>query len=190
MYANHRRWLQYFQWKVPATRWVLKSPGHLWALDALLAVYPDARIIQTHRDPVKVTASLVSLMCTLRSMATDQIDPREIALDWAARLARGLDHTIDVRDRVALPTRQVFDVQFSTFMRDEIGLVRQIYQHFGLVLSTEAEARMRRFLDTNRADKHGRHTYRLALGGLNEATERRRFARYQERFAVPNERLD
>lgn len=190
VYRQHRQWLQYFQWKAPAARWVLKSPGHLWALDALLAVYPDARIVQTHRDPLKVVASLVSLICTLRSMATDEIDPLEIGADWAARLARGLEKTMAVRERMKLPSSQVFDVAFPEFMRDEIGMVKRVYDHFGMTLSAEAEANMRRFLDANRADKHGRHTYRLALGGLDEATERRRFRAYQERFAIASERVD
>ncbi len=74
VYEAHRRWLQYLQWKVPARRWMLKSPGHLWTLDALLREYPDARIVQTHRDPLRVLASLMSLVCTLRSVATDDID--------------------------------------------------------------------------------------------------------------------
>ena len=190
VYQQHRRWLQYLQWKVQADRWVLKSPGHLWGLDALLAVYPDARIVQTHRDPLKVIASLVSLICTLRSMASDDIDPHEIGTDWTVRLARGLEHSIDVRDRVRLPASQVFDVQLPEFLRDEIGTVRRIYAHFEMTLSADAEDRMRRFLAANQADKHGRHTYRLGLGGLDEATERRRYARYQERFAIPNERIE
>ena len=187
VYASHRRWLQYLQWKVTARQWVLKSPGHLWALDALLAVYPDARIVQTHRDPLKVIASLVSLVCTLRSIATDDIDPHEIGRDWTVRLADGLNRTMRVRDSGRVAAEQVFDVAFGEFMRDEIAMVRRMYRHFGMALSAEAEARMRRFLADNRADKHGRHTYALSLGGLDEATERRRYAQYQERYGIPSE---
>lgn len=187
VYAAHRRWLQYLQWKVPAKQWVLKSPGHLWNLDALLGVYPDARIVQTHRDPLRVVASLVSLICTLRSLATEAIDPHEIATDWTVRLATGLTRTMRVRERGLLPPAQVFDLHFHEFMRDEIAMVRRIYAHFGLQLSAEAESRMRRFLAENRVDKHGRHTYTLALGGLDEPTERRRYAEYQERYGIPSE---
>jgi hypothetical protein len=187
VYRRHRRFLQYLQWQAPAARWVLKSPGHLWTLDRLLAVYPDARIVQTHRDPVKVAASLVSLVGTLRSMASDAIDPREIAADWCPRLAAGLAHTMRVRDAGALPPERVFDVAFPELMRDEVGTVRRIYDHFGMELSEEAEARMRGFLAANRADKHGRHSY--GLGVLDEATERRRFAAYQERHGIASERI-
>jgi len=189
VYAAHRRWLRYFQWKVPARQWVLKSPGHLWTLDALLSVYPDARIVQTHRDPLRVIASLVSLVCTLRSMGSDDIDPHEIGADWTLRLAEGLTRTMRVRDRGLLPPPQVFDMHFQEFMRDEIAMVRRIYTHFGMDLSAEAETRMRRFLVENRADKHGRHTYTLSLGGLDEATERQRYAEYEERHAIPRERV-
>ena len=99
VYASHRRWLQYLQWRCPAERWVLKSPGHLWALDALLAVYPDARIVQTHRDPLQVVASLVSLVTKLRGLASDAADPLEIGGDWADRLATGLQLASQARER-------------------------------------------------------------------------------------------
>ena len=190
VYVAHRRWLQYLQWKVPATQWVLKSPGHLWNLDALLAVYPDARVVQTHRDPLRVLASLVSLICTLRSMASDAVDPHEIGADWTVRLAAGLTRTMRVRERGLLAPQQVFDLHFHEFMRDEIAMVRRIYRHFDRPLSAEAETRMRSFLAQNRADKHGRHTYTLAFGGLDERSERPRYAEYQERYGIPSEAVN
>jgi hypothetical protein len=162
VYASHRRQLQYLQWKCPAGRWVLKSPGHLWALDALLAV------------------------TVLRSLASERIDPVAIGAEWTERLAAGLGRAMAVRDRVAAEAR-VFDVQFTELLRDEIGMMRRIYAYFELDLSADAEARMRRFLAENPRDKHGRHRYTLAASGLDVATERRRYAAYQERFAVPSE---
>jgi hypothetical protein len=183
VYASHRRQLQYLQWRCPAARWVLKSPGHLWALDALLHEYPDARIIQTHRDPLKVIASLASLVSHLRSLASDDIDTMAIARDWTVRLAAGLEQAMAVRD-AHVPSERTFDVQFRDFVGNEIETVRRIYAHFGLVLSDEAEQRMRRFLAANPKDKHGAHRYTLAAASLDAATERKRYARYIERFAV------
>jgi hypothetical protein len=187
VYASHRRQLQYLQWKAPAERWVLKSPGHLWALDALLAVYPDARIVQAHRDPLKVIASLTSLVTVLRSLASDTIDPLEIAHDWTTRLARGLAQATRVRDEVGLPESRVFDVRFGDLMADPIAMVRRIYTHFDLPLTDDTEARMRRFLAANPSDKHGTHRYALAATGLDHDTERRRYADYQRRFDIADE---
>jgi hypothetical protein len=187
VYASHRRQLQYLGWRCPAERWVLKSPGHLWALDALLAVYPDARIVQTHRDPLKVIASLTSLVTLLRSMASDRIDPVAIGEEWTGRLAAGLERSMTVRASGLLPGAQVFDMHFGDFIRDEIGMVRRIYAHFGLGLSPEAESGMRRFLAANPRDKHGAHRYTLEAAGLDPAAERRRYAAYQERFGIASE---
>jgi hypothetical protein len=183
-YRAHRRQLQYLQWRWPAERWVLKSPEHLWALDALLAVYPDARIVQTHRDPLEVLASLVSLVAYLRSLASERIDPRAIAADWTARLAAGLEHTMRVRDAAALGPDRVFDLRLGDFVGDEIAAIRRLYERFGMVLSPEAEARMRAFLGANPKDKHGTHRYTLAAAGLDTERERARYRAYAERFDV------
>lgn len=186
VYASHRRQLQYLQWQCPAERWVLKSPGHLWALEALLAEYPDARIVQTHRDPLRVIASLASLIANLRSMASDAVDPAAIGVEWTTRLAAGLRHATAVRD-ARTGGAPVFDMHFRDFIRDEIGMVRRIYDHFDFELTAEAEGRMRRFLAANPKDKHGAHRYSLADAGLDPATERARYREYQARYAIEPE---
>jgi len=187
VYAAHRRQLQYLQWRCAAGHWVLKSPGHLWALDALLAEYPDADIVQTHRDPLKVVASLASLVALLRRLASDRVDAHAIGVEWTERLAAGLERAMAVRDRGLPPTARVFDLHFADFMRDQIGMVRRVYAHVGRELGPEAEARIRRFLADNPADKHGRHRYTLGAAGLDPVAERRRYAAYQERYRIPSE---
>jgi sulfotransferase family protein len=189
VYASHRRQLQYLQWKCPAERWVLKSPGHLWALEALLAEYPDARVVQTHRDPLRVVASLASLIALLRSMASDAIDRGAIGIEWTERLVAGLRHASAVREHPPAGAPPVFDMHFRDFIRDEIAMVRRIYAHFDLALSAEAETRMRRFLAANPKDKHGAHRYTLADAGLDPVTERERYAAYQERYGIASEPL-
>jgi len=187
VYESHRRQLQYLQWRAPAERWVLKSPGHLWALDTLLAVYPDARIVQTHRDPLRVVASLAHLVTVLRGMASDAVDTREIGADWTRRLADGLGRTMAVRRSGALPPERVFDIHFAELVGHEIETIRRLYAHFGLALSEEAEARMERYLAAHPKDGQGAHRYALAEAGLDAATERRRYAAYQEHFRVADE---
>jgi len=187
VYASHKRQLQYLQWKCPGDRWVLKSPGHLWALAALLAVYPDARLVQTHRDPVKVVASLTSLIATLRGMATEAIDPHQIAIDWTQRLARGLEQTMQVRAAQPAVDARVFDMHYREFARDEIDMVRRIYEHFDLELTAAAEQRMRRYLAANRQETRGVHRYALAPTGLDAGVERERYRGYMERFGIEEE---
>lgn len=187
-YRWHRRHLQYLQWRWPAQRWVLKSPGHLWSLDALLAVYPDARVIQTHRDPVKVVASLASLISLVRSLCSERVDPAAVAAEWAPALDRGLRAATNVRASGALPDAQVFDVQFGEFVGNELGTIRRIYDHFGIAFTPEAESRMARYLAANPKEKSGVHRYSLDEFGLDVEAERRRFADYVDRFRIPPER--
>ncbi len=187
VYASHRRQLQYLQWKCPAERWVLKSPGHLWALDALLAIYPDARIVQTHRDPLKVIASLTSLITQLRSLASDAIDPHTIGADWTVRLAAGLETAMRVRAESGLDASRVFDLQFRDFLGHEIETIARLYAHFDMPFNAEAESRMRRFLADHPQTKHGAHRYTLAAAGLDPTTERRRYAAYEAQYGVARE---
>ena len=187
-YEGHRRQLQYLQWRCPGSPWVLKSPQHLWTLDALFEVYPDARIVQTHRDPLTIVASLTSLCCMLRSMTSDAVDPHAIGADWSRRLAAGLEHTLKVREG-GVPASQVYDLQFRAFVGHEIEEIRKLYGWLGRNLSSEAEARIRAFLAANSRDRRGRHRYRLSDAGLDEASERPRFAAYQARHAVPSEAM-
>ncbi len=187
VYASHRRQLQYLQWRCPAERWVLKSPQHLWTLDALFDVYPDAHVVQTHRDPVRLVASLVSLIATLRGMASDRVDPFEIGADWSKRLGEGLQAAMDVRERRA--TGAVLDLPYAELVADPLASVARSYAHFGMDLSAEAESRMRAFLADNPQDKHGAHRYGLADAGLDADALRRRFAGYLERYGIEPEPL-
>ncbi len=109
-YEFHRRLLQHLQTQRPGDRWVLKAPGHLFSLAALLRRYPNAKIVQTHRDPLRVMASMASHATVLRRAFSDRADPRQVAADWAERWARALDEFLAVRDRDArgaIPRRRL-----------------------------------------------------------------------------------
>jgi len=186
-YALHRRVLQHLQWRNPRDRWVLKTPGHLWTLETLFATYPDAGVIHTHRDPVRVLASLGSLATILRKVASDAFDPAGIGREWGPELALGLTRASAFRTREPALADRFVDVQFGELMRDPLEVVQRIYANFGLALGDEARARMQRFLADNPREKHGVHRYRLEDFGLDEAAERRRFSAYSEAFAVPRE---
>jgi hypothetical protein len=188
-YRWHRTYLQHLQSEHAAERWVLKSPGHIWCLDALLAEYPDALLVQTHRDPLKIIASVSSLMSLLRRMACDDPTMQECAEEFADYILLGLDRSVDARSNGTVPSDRVVDVQFADFMSDQIGTIRAVYDRFGLELAPETEERMRRFLDDNPQDKHGTHTYTFADTGLDAGAMRERARRYQEYFGVSSEAL-
>jgi hypothetical protein len=167
VYAFHRRFLQHLQWRCPAERWVLKAPSHLFALDALLATYPDACIIQTHRDPRTVVASVASLDVVLRRVFSHRIHPDEIGTEALRQWASALDGAMQVRDRTDGAPGRFLDVYYTDLVRDPIATVRRIYAHCDLRFTDELETRMRRFLAEHPKDKHGVHRYSLAQFGLS-----------------------
>jgi hypothetical protein len=185
VYASHRRQLQYLQWRCPAERWVLKSPAHLWFLDALLAVYPDACIVQTHRDPVKVLPSVASLVCGWRSLYEGDVDARAIGR-WQVELYAGMLESC-LRERPRHDPRQFFDLHFREVLADPLAAVRRIYAHFGFDWSDAAERSLRDWHAVHPQGKHGEHRYSAEQFGLVPAEVAERFARYSEHFGVESE---
>jgi hypothetical protein len=188
-YRWHRQFLQHLQAHHRAERWVLKSPGHQWHLAALLAEYPDALLIQTHRDPLHIVASLGSLISTLRRLASDVTSNPEAAAEFADYVLEGLDRSVQARKDGTLPQSNVVDVHFSEFMGDPLATVRRIYARLGLELGDAAERRMRAFLRDNPRDKHGRHRYSFTETDLDAGALRERARPYQQYFDVPSEPL-
>jgi hypothetical protein len=186
-YRIHRKFLQLLQWRCPRGRWVLKSPGHLWSLPALLAEYPDACLVATHRDPLKVLSSVTSLTTTLRAMASDRIDPVDIAREWSHWNSRAFDAAVTARESGLVKPENVIDVQFRELMADPLAVIRRIYDKFDLELTDDAAERMRRHLTENPDDKHGKHAHRFADTGLDEGQEREKVRRYQEYFSIESE---
>ncbi|MEM8606639.1 MAG: sulfotransferase [Myxococcota bacterium] len=187
VYAYHKQFLQLLQWKCPAERWVLKSPAHLWSLQAMLEAYPDARLVQTHRDPLKTTASLASLVTNLRVMSSNQVDPRAVGRQWANWNASALNASVDARESGLITGDRIIDISFYDFMSSPLEQVAIIYDFLGFELTTEVEGEMRRYLEVHTAQQHGAHQYRFEDFGLDLAEERARFERYQSYFHVPNE---
>jgi hypothetical protein len=188
-YRYHRIYLQHLQSRHPAPRWVLKSPGHLWCLGALLDEYPNALLVQTHRDPLRIVASLSSLMSVLRRLGSDDISQPDIAAEFADYLATGLDRSVAAREDGTVAADRVVDVQFREFMADPFTTIRKIYERLGLELSNESEARMRAFLAENTTEKHGGHQYTFTDTELDLGEWRERTRKYQEYFDVPSEDL-
>jgi hypothetical protein len=180
-YRLHKLQLQILQRNQPKRGWVLKSPLHLSNLRSLLAVYPDACIVQTHRDPAEVLPSFASLIASLLGLAYSKVDMREIgqlAYDGALEmLSEG------ARVRSLSGTRHCFvDVQYSDLVKNPMEVVKRIYDAIGVELSDDAVARMRSFLNDNSQNKFGRHRYSLEEFGLDAQRIREGFAAYIEQF--------
>lgn len=186
IYAFHRRMLQHLQWRCPSGRWVLKAPDHVFAMDALLATYPDARVIMTHRDPLRVAPSVASMTVALQGLFSDDVDPCEVARTVAARWADGADRLRERRMRDRYPGR-FLDVQYLDLVRDPMAVMQDLYRQLELSLSPQSRGAMARFLAAHPQGKHGRHGYSLERYGLDPHEQRRRYQGYIDFFKVPAE---
>ena len=182
VYDFHVQQLQHLQWHNHRDRWVLKTGAHMWGLEHLLRTYPDARIVFTHRDPVKSVTSYASLTTLVREAGSDEVDGFAVARDWTPRLRHVLEHAMDVRDRATYPDAVFYDMFFSDFVADQFAVVEQIYDALSLPMTDEGAARMRAFIADNPKGKHGLHLYTPEEFGIDPAVVRRDFARYIERF--------
>ena len=187
-YRWHRQYLQHLQSRHPADQWLLKSPAHLWHLDALAGEYPDALVVQTHRDPLTVISSVSALAAHLRRMASDETSIPEAAAEYAEDIFLGLERGMDARDRGVFPPEQLVDVHFARFVADPLATVAEVYARLGRELTGEAADRMRAFLAEHPGDGGGGGSrYRFTDTGLDPDALRERAVAYQERHGVASE---
>ena len=187
VYTFHEHQLQHLQWHHHRDRWVLKTGAHMWGLEHLLRTYPDARIVFTHRDPVKSVTSYASLTTLVRTAGSDDVDQLEIAQDWIARLKRVIDHALAVRAAGPYPDAIFYDMQFSDFVADQFAVISDIYDAFGLPMSDDGAARMQAFIADNPKGKHGLHLYTPEEYGIDPDEVRREFRPYIEQFDLAPE---
>lgn len=186
-YRYHRMFLQHLQSGVPG-QWLLKSPAHLWQLDALVAEYPDALIVQTHRDPLNVISSISALTHHLRRLASDHSSVTECAEQSCEEIVVGLRRSMALRDSGTLAAGQIVNVQFADFIRDPFATIHDLYSALGRELTPETERRMRAFLAAHPGDGGGGR-YTWSDTGLDADSVREQVRDYQLRFGVPTEAL-
>jgi sulfotransferase family protein len=189
IYDWHKRHLQTLQWVAerPTTRWVVKAPSHLSALPRLFATYPDARVVITHRDPLRVIGSLSDLMATLHYMHSDHVDHAVLVEFMAMGLELQMDEVTKERDAGAIPGDQITDVVYRDLVADPMGTVEGLYRSWDVPVSPEFRARLGAYLAARHVGRQGGHDYSFADTGLDLATHRAQVAPYQERFGVPSE---
>jgi hypothetical protein len=182
-YAYMKTVLQILQWVRPRERWVLKSPQHLEQLGPLLTTFPDATIVVTHRDPVAVVQSTITMACYGARTTYRTTRPEWYRDYWVDRIGRLLDASL--RDRHRLPSGRTVDVLFHEYMADEIGTLERVYASAGIDLSERARAEIAAYQAAHPRGKDGRVVYDLRGDfGTTGAEVRSRFGAYLDRFDV------
>jgi hypothetical protein len=184
-YAQHKLALQTLQAAQPTERWVLKTPNHLWCLETLLASYPDARIIWTHRDPGKVTTSLASLANALQRMFTNRRDHVAVATEWLGKARFAIESGMAYDDRADEQWCQ--HLRFEDLMRDPVGAVHTIYAQHGEAPSPLHVRRMEVWMQERGRHSEGRHSYDPKDFGWTYDELAERFSDYRQRYDVNRE---
>jgi len=179
--------LQYLQWQKKAggqraQRWLLKAPHHLHNMSELFAVFPDAKVILTHRDPLQTIPSISSFHFTLWKMAADDPDPAVCGAQWSAMFARGMQMTMQFRD---WHPASFADVMYRDTVKSPFDVIEKVYAFIGMVLTDEARAAMHRWREDNKRENREAHEYTLQQFGFSEAGLKAQFAGYRARHIEP-----
>ncbi len=176
-YRFHKRFLQHLDVQAPGRRWVLKSPDHIFALDAVKSVYPDAKIVFLHRDPLSVLASVAKLTEVLRRPFTRRVDCEEIGHQVSLSWIDGAERMIAARDGA-------LHLHYKDVVAEPMKAVATLYEFCGLSLSPDAEVRMRAWLERAPKGNARRRDYNFTQFGLDEADLRQQFSHYMNVFGV------
>jgi Sulfotransferase family len=184
--AFHKALLQTVQHGGPSRQWLLKTPGYLFMLDDLLAAYPDASVIVSHRDPAKTMPSTVSTTAMVQWLRTDDVPVGLLAELIGAVFTDALNSLATRRDDGSLPGTYG-DVRFPDLMADPVAAIEAAYAQIGRELTGEHREAVLGYLEAKPRGKHGTHRYTAADWGFDVDTVREELAPYLDRFAVPLE---
>jgi hypothetical protein len=189
-YVHLRRMLQLLQWQKRARgeareRWLLKTPAHLGYLETLFDVFPGARVIHTHRDPVEAVASGASLNATLWRMYSDEVDPHEVGRQWLERTAWAARRALDARARRSDEAERFVDVDYRRLVADPLGEAERILTALDMPVPNEARAAMSDWLSRDATEARPRHRYAPEDFGLGAESIRDAFADDIDRFMGP-----
>jgi len=179
-YAYHRRVLKLLQWHCPPTLWHLKTPVHMFALDALVQAYPNAKFMWSHRDPAKVMASVCSLIRYVRSWSSDRDDPQELGSEQLDSWAEAVRRAMDFRGRIG--ENRFADVTFADLQRDPLAALQSAYQTLDLDFTAATRSSIQDWAANHKPGARGSHDYELSDYGLTPARVRASFERYLEAY--------
>jgi hypothetical protein len=183
-YAYWKKLLQFLQWQkrqrgVTGERWVLKTPMHLGFVELITELFPDARFIQTHRDPLEFVPSYASMLYSLWQGVSNSANANEAGRIASLNLEQELNHCMAVRD--TMPPEHFVDVFFKDTVSDPIGVVERVYKQFGIPMTAQARAEAEAYMARNPREKRPPHNYTIEQFGLTEADLKKRFAKYRAR---------
>ena len=186
-YRHYYRCMQLIGSNEPQRRWLLKNPGHIDNLDLLFAFFPDAKVIQTHRDPARALPSLCALLMQLHPIMEEgrhEQRAHNMLAREVAKWAKAVHTAQSVRE--AHPG-QVLDVIHGDFHRDPMAVIERIYRFIGMDLTPQAIGDMAQRIEEKPELSHGAHRYDVADFGLSESEIRERFGDYVDSFALAPE---
>jgi sulfotransferase family protein len=179
-YKFHEQVLKLLQWHCKPSLWHLRTPVHMFALDAFVEVYPNARFLWSHRDPAKVLGSVCSLISYIRSWSSDRKDPHELGAEQLAWWAKGIGRAIEFREEFG--DDRFVDVSFANLQTDSVETVEASYQKLGITFTDQARAKVQEWADKNKPGQRGTHSYELADYGLTEGQVHEAFSDYLAKY--------
>lgn len=165
-------------------QWVLKTPPYVSAVESVLAVYPDARVIQTHRDPSNVVLSVSSLYYALHALSCDTTTPKKIAAAQLENWSNHLNKSMQARTRLAESDTPIYDLYFEQLLDNPVAEIKRVYEFFNIEWTQEIESTLNKYMSENGREKHGKHSYTKEMFGLVESDIEKHFSDYYQRFDV------
>lgn len=184
-YEYLRLLLKILMWQRPAKNWVLKTPHHMEFLDTILKVFPEAVIVQTHRDPQKTTGSFCSMVSHGRGVFSDNVDPVEVAQHWVRKVDRLMRRSIAVREEFG--DARFIDVSYYDLVQNPLQEIERIYQFAGITFTNKTRQAV---IDVSKKDvqnRYGKHRYNLADFNLTPADIERTYGYYRQQYGIPHE---
>ncbi|OUS24640.1 hypothetical protein A9Q99_24030 [Gammaproteobacteria bacterium 45_16_T64] len=184
-YQYLRKLMKILLWQQPAPNWVLKTPHHMEYLDTLMDVFPEAYIVQTHRDPQKTTGSFCSMVSHGRGVFSDEVDAKEVARHWVRKVNRLMESSIAVRQ--ARGEERFIDVSYYDLLENPDKEVERIYQFAGIDFDQSALHAVKKTKKKNVKNRFGKHRYDIADFALTKEGIENQYKFYRERYAIPHE---
>ena len=188
-YEYLRKQLKFLQWQkrqrgITAERWLLKAPHHTHLMPTLFKVFPDAKVIQTHRDPLQTIPSMGSFAYTLWRIFSDSAEPAQAGRQWSAKFARGMRNAMSFRD--SMPSDRFMDVWYLDAVARSMEVAERVYPFLDMSLDEATRLRMEAWLQSSDREKRPSHDYSVAAMGLSEDQLKEDFSAYRERYVLPH----